>query len=76
MNLMNKLTSGISTQITLLPVGNKIEEVYFEFFFYWNANSFTYSNFLKVLLFFKNNSKKKNALKIESVKCNYISGEG
>lgn len=52
MNLMNKLTSGISTQITLLPVGNKIEEVYFEFFFYWNANSFTYSNFLKVLLFF------------------------
>ena len=45
MNLMNKLTSGISTQITLLPVGNKIEEAYFEIIFYRNANSFTCYNF-------------------------------
>lgn len=53
MNLMNKLTSGISTQITLLPVGNKIEEVYFEIIFYRNANSFTCYNFFKASLFSK-----------------------
>lgn len=45
MNLMNKLTSGISTQIALLPMGNKIEEAYFEQKIYRNANSFTCYNF-------------------------------
>lgn len=44
-------------------------------FFYRNANSFTFYNFFKAFLFSKITLRGKNVLKIESVKCNYISGE-
>lgn len=62
MNLMNKLTSGISTQIALLPMGNKIEEAYFEQKIYRNANSFTCYNFFKAFLFSKITLRGKNVL--------------